>query len=332
MSHDAGPTPPDWFLEPHRRRPLTDAPLGRRVRNHVDRALSRSLPAPVYEGLQRPAAAALRMRRDRGRRRVLPDYLVIGAARSGTTTLHGGMAANPSILPASKKQVHFFEFNYQRGVGWYRSHFPLDEERREAERRRGHRVVTGEASPTYLPHPLVPGRVAETVPDVKLVVVMRNPVDRAYSHYQMVRREGNEPLSFEEAIEAEPDRLGGEVDRMASDPRYRSWAYRSWAYLDRGRYAEQLERWFAVFPRERFLLLSFDELATDQQAVFSRMYAFLGVPDHTLKRPTRLNTAPTYEPLSAETRTRLEQYFRPHNERLSRLIGVDFGWNDATRA
>src|SRR5439155_7010676 len=144
-----------------------------------------------------------------------------------------------------------FDLNYHRGIDWYRSRFPTEGYRRRVRRRRGVGQVVGEASPDYLFHPHVPARVASALPAVKLIVLLRNPVDRAFSHYWHQAKRGFEDLSFQEAVAQEPSRLNGELERVISDERYVSFERHHHSYLARGRYAEQLEVWFDLFPRQQ---------------------------------------------------------------------------------
>src|SRR3954453_12461513 len=125
------------------------------------------------------------------------------------------------------------------------------------------RPLVGEASPSYLFHPLAPDRVARLLPDARLIALLRSPVERAFSHYQHEVALGREPLSFEEAIDREDERMRGELEHMLRDPYYFSHTWWNYTYVARGRYAEQLERWFADFPREQLLVLLTDELAAD---------------------------------------------------------------------
>src|SRR5262249_28187228 len=157
------------------------------------------------------------------------------------------------------KEVSFFDRHYARGEAWYRGHFPNALRRRAVERRTGAVPLAGEASPSYVFHPFAPERVAKLVPDVRLVVLVRNPVDRALSHYHHEVALGRESLSFEDAVEQEDGRMRGELDRMR-DPSYFSHAWWNYTYLARGRYAEQLERWLTVFPRERLLIVPSEDL------------------------------------------------------------------------
>ena len=184
--------------------------------------------------------------------RALPDFLIIGAQRAGSSSLFAYVCAHPSVAEPTHKEIHFFDNNWFRGLDWYRRYFPL-------RARMGGRI-TGEASPYYLFHPAAAGRVAETLPDVRLIAVLRDPVERAYSAYQLARRQGHETLEFEEALAREVERLAGEEERILADPRYASVAHRRFSYRTRGLYAEQLERWYERFPREQLLVVRSEDL------------------------------------------------------------------------
>ena len=249
--------------------------------------------------------------------RPLPGFLVIGAQKAGTTALYAYLRQHPAITGPSWKEVSFFDRHYARGVAWYRGNFP------NSLRARGDLV--GEASPSYLFHPLAPERVAGLVPEAKLIALVRNPVDRAYSHYQHEVALGREPLSFEDALAAEHERLSGEEERMVADPAYFSHAWWNYTYLARGRYAEQLERWFASFPREQLLVLLTDELAQDPAGAYRRVLDFLGVEVRQLPSYPRIFER-DYDEMAAETRARLERCFEEPNRRLEALLDRDLPW------
>jgi Sulfotransferase domain len=151
----------------------------------------------------------------------LPDFLILGTENGGTTTLHWTLCQHPHVEPATKKEVHFFDSHrwFEKGIGWYRSRFPAP------AWGDGRRVITGEASPYYLLHPFAPHRASITVPDAKLIALLRNPVDRAYSAYKHRVLTGRESLSFEEALDAEEERTSGELEKMLSDESYHSLTY-----------------------------------------------------------------------------------------------------------
>jgi hypothetical protein len=249
--------------------------------------------------------------------RPLPDFLVLGAQKAGTTALYEYLRRHPQISGPSWKEVSFFDRHWARGESWYRGNFP------NVARTRGKHV--GEASPSYVFHPLAPRRVQEVVPEARLIVLVRNPVDRALSQYNHEVALGREPLPFEEALDVEEERLRGEQERMAADPRYFSREWWSHTYKARGRYAEQLERWLAVFPREQLLVLPSDDLGSEPARAHAQVLEFLGAS------PQRLDSYPRvyereYEPMKAETRERLAAEFEEPNRRLYELLGRDLGW------
>ena len=248
--------------------------------------------------------------------RPLPGFLILGAQKAGTTALYAYLRWHPGITGPAWKEVSYFDRHYRRGVHWYRGHFPL---------RPGERLV-GEASPGYLFHPLAPERVWATVPDARLIVLLRDPVDRALSHYHHEVALGREPLTFEEAIEAEPERTRGEEERLVREPGYFSRAWWDYTYLARGRYADQLERWLAVFPREQLLVVASDELAVEPGETYGRVLEFLGAPGHALGSYPRVYEQ-SYAEMRPDTRRRLAEHFAEPNRRLYELLGRNLGWH-----
>ena len=247
--------------------------------------------------------------------RPLPDFLILGAQKAGTTALYAYLRWHPAITGPSWKEVSYFDRHYRRGPSWYRGNFPVQARGR----------LVGEASPGYVFHPLAPERVKATVPDAKLIVLLRDPVARAHSHYHHETLLGREPLSFQEAVEAEPERTRGEEERMVRDPAYFSQTWWDYTYLARGRYAEQLERWLAVFPREQLLVLASEELAAAPAETYARVLEFLGAPDHELKGYPQIY-GQEYPDMDPEIRSRLAAYFAEPNRRLYELLGRNFGW------
>jgi Sulfotransferase domain len=280
---------------------------------------------------QRLAKAAKRVARAGTRPtsglRLLPQYLIIGAQRAGTTSLHRYLIRHPSVGNLlHTKGVHYFDTNYGRGLAWYRSHFPTDLYRRYAKRRAGVDLVVGEASPYYLFHPQVPRRVASDLPDVKLIVLLRDPVARAYSQYQHEVARGFEHLTFEQAIEHEPKRLAAETDRLLADPTYNSFSHQHHSYLARGVYVDQLKAWRSLFPEDRMLVLGSEEFFGDTDRAFQRVLAFLGLPSW---RPPayEVHNAHRYGGLDERLRAGLVDYFAGPNRALYSYLGRDFGWS-----
>jgi len=279
-------------------------------------------PAELIPTIPEPARAVLRNAvwtygKATSAIRPLPDFLILGAQKAGTTALYAYLRRHPHITGPSWKEVSFFDRHWTRGEAWYRGNFP------NVLRARGDLV--GEASPSYLFHPLAPRRVAALVPDAKLIVLVRNPVDRAYSHYHHEVALGREPLSFEDALAAEDGRTAGEEARLAAEPGYFSHAWWNHTYKARGCYAEQLERWLDVFPLERLLVLPSEELLGEPGRTHARVLEFLGAEPHLLDSYPRVFER-EYEAMRPETRAELGAYFAGPNHSLYELLGRDLGW------
>jgi hypothetical protein len=255
-----------------------------------------------------------------------PDFLIIGAQRCGTTSLFRNLAAHPVVVPPLfQKGIHFFDLNYGRGLRWYRGQFPV---RSIADRRvaaTGHRAVSGEASPYYVFHPLAAERIARDLPAVKLIVLLRDPVERAFSAYRQETARGFETEPVERALELEETRLAGELERIQADPDYVSFHHQHHAYLARGRYAEQLKRLFDLIGRERVLVLESTSFFAAPQPVWERVLAFLGLPTWHPPVFGRHNAQPS-APVPDRLRERLEEYFEPHDAELTAMLGEVPTW------
>ncbi|MGH7797297.1 MAG: sulfotransferase domain-containing protein [Candidatus Binatia bacterium] len=258
--------------------------------------------------------------------RLLPDFLIIGAQRCGTTSLQRYLIQHPCIAPSFRKEVHFFDRNLKKGVNWYRAHFPSAPHKYYVTTILRRRFLTGEASAAYLFYPHAPKRILETVPRAKLIVLLRNPVDRAYSQYQHEASLRYETLPFEAAIEQEPRRLEGEREKMLCDEGYDSYSYRHHSYLSRGVYADQLAIWMNLFSREQMLILQSEDFFAGPASVFQKVLRFLDLPPWELANFKRYN-AREYSTMDGATRRRLIEYFEPHNRRLSELVGRNFSWD-----
>lgn len=247
-----------------------------------------------------------------------PDFVIIGTQRGGTTSLHAYLSAHPNVRTPAKKELHFFTDRFARGLAWYQGQFP---------RQVPAGTIVGEATPYALFHPASPQRLLALAPEARLIALLRNPVDRAYSHYLLERSRGHEPLSFAEAIAAEPERLSGLQDRLATDANFASASHKRFSYLSRGLYAAQLERWRAVVPREQMLVLPSESLYRHPEHVMDQVARFLGIrPDTTSEFAVHNSTAGP--PLDATLRKHLVDYFSAPNARLQQLLGWDAVWGE----
>ncbi|MEP7368268.1 MAG: sulfotransferase domain-containing protein [Dermatophilaceae bacterium] len=252
-----------------------------------------------------------------GRSSMEPSFLVVGTKRGGTTSAYHWIAQHPQVAPCrTRKGTHYFDVNFERGERWFRSGF---------EGPRAPWKITGEASPYYMFHPLAPRRIAETLPAVHLIVVLREPVARAWSHHQYEVARGSEDLAFETALDLESKRLEGEEERLTEDPSYESFEHRHHSYLARGLYAEQLGRLLDLFPRDQLLVLQSEELFADPRGQLDRVWDFLGLERVRLDGLQALKPG-TYGAMPPKVRTRLQSYYAEHNQELYSLPGIDFRW------
>jgi hypothetical protein len=233
----------------------------------------------------------------------MPDFLIIGAKKCGTTFLYDLISRHPYVEPAAKKELHYFDILFkEEEIDWYRRCFP------GRGWKDGRRIITGEATP-YLELSRVPERMAKVLPQARLITLLRDPVQRAYSDYQQVRRKGREPLPFEEAIEAEK--------RQTRSLR---------RYLYRGIYVDHLLRWSKFFAEDQMLVLKSEDFFERTQETLERVLDFLNLPRWETEVSEKRNKGEYETQMAPATRQRLEEYFEPHNERLYEHLGVDFGW------
>lgn len=286
--------------------------------------------------LQRSSAQTFRALTSHAR--LLPDFLIIGGQRCGTSSLYYYLTEHPGVVSASTKEIHFFDDFYSKGLDWYRAQFPTVAYKQYIERARGRHFLTGEASPYYLFHPHVPRRVFAALPDVKLIVLLRNPIDRAYSQHWLEVAGNFETLSFEEAVRQEPERTAGEYEKMLKDENYHSYSHRRYTYLNRGIYVDQLKHWMDYYPRNQFLIIKTEDLYTKPAEVVRQTLEFLGVPadkidtnreykKYKVPSKTGYKTKDSAPKMNPKVREYLVEYFRPHNARLSEFLGRDFEWD-----
>jgi hypothetical protein len=281
-----------------------------------------SVNSTVEHVLGRKSARQLRGRL-LGRTHLLPNFVIIGAARSGTTHLLGQLNAHPNVLEGPA-ETHFFDTHrYTYGVGWYRLRFPANRVRREAYHAGVHPVLTGESSPSYLSHPNVPARVARALPGVKLLVLLRDPALRAASHWAWCLRQCGETRSLQEAVEAEigpPGDTAGiriPADKRVSDP----------LVVRRGIYQPQLERWRTHFPDDQLMVIQSERWFEDPAAVMEEVCDYLQIPRREQLPRVMRNRNKPHEPFDQEVIARLREFYRPYNEELAEYLDLDLDWN-----
>lgn len=263
------------------------------------------------------------------RQRADPDFLVIGGQKCGTTALYDYLAAHPQVVPALKKQLNYFGLEaHEHGLAWYRAGLPRRDQLARVAERLGRPAVTGEATPEYLFLPGVAERVAATFPHVRLVALLRDPVDRAYSHYHHQCRRGGEPLDFAAALDEEWARTDAAWRQLLEDGGRPDPVLLRYSYQRRGHYAEQLRRWQALFPPEQLLVLPAEQLWQEPATALRRVTDFLGLAPPPADIAYHAARSGHYDALDPAVRARLREHFRPHNEALYALPGVDWRWEE----
>jgi hypothetical protein len=254
-----------------------------------------------------------------------PSFLIVGAQRCGTTSMYKTLSQHPLVLPAVlHKGAHYFDTGYGHGPSWYRGHFPLLASARRAAVD-GQLPITGESSPYYMFHPLAGQRIHADLPGVRLLVLLRDPVERAYSAHTHETARGFETEPFERALELEPVRLAGEEARLVADPAYQSHSHQHHAYVTRGRYADQLRRLAGLFGRDRMHVVDSQRFFTDPEPVFAEVTGFLGIGPATGIAFEKHNARPR-SPMPDSLRARLEDQLADSDAALETWLGRPPTW------
>jgi hypothetical protein len=245
-----------------------------------------------------------------------PDFVIIGAQKAGTTSLYNCLKQHPSVLPASKKEIHYFSRFYHKGLPWYLEHFPLREDT----------LLSGEASPFYLLHPQSARRIADTYPEIKIILILRDPVERAISHYHQQYRRGHEPLPMLEAFQSESDRIRETWKKLLKNQKVSAIKVQKFSYLKRGEYLEQLQRYESCFAREQIHLMESRTFFFHPRHALSRLFHFLGIDPNFMPADLWPRKPGNYESIDPEVLDFLRSYYRPFNQALFQHIGEEFDW------
>ena len=254
--------------------------------------------------------------------RSLPDFIIIGTARSGSTSLYYNICQHPCVLSAAYDELGYFDSNFHLGLNWYRSLFPTLFSKWLVKRKKQF-AITGEDTPFYIWSPLVANRILKILPNVKLIILFRNPVDRAYSNYHLGVREGSENLSFEDAIQFELDSLKNfEIESEDDIKKYTI----SRSYIVKGFYADQLKIWLKLFKPEQLFITSTEDFQSNTENILNKIYDFLEIPQINLKNLEKHKVA-SYSPMNDKTRKILVDLYKIRNEELFKMINKKFDWN-----
>jgi Sulfotransferase domain len=260
--------------------------------------------------------------------RMTPSFLICGGQRCGTTSLYRALAAHPVVLKAVlHKGVHYFDTSYHRGLGWYRGHFPMRGTAARIEARLGVPAQTFESSPYYMYHPLAAERFARDLPGVKVVVLVRDPVERAHSqHAHELARGFETETDFGRALALEESRVDGEAERMRAEPGYRSFSHQHHAYRGRGEYVTYLERLALHVGRERIHVVDSAAFFAEPEREYDAVLTFLGLPRLGYPPFERHNARPRANALDPRIRAELRQHYLRYNVRLAAWLGRTPSW------
>lgn len=249
--------------------------------------------------------------------RVLPDFFVIGAVRSGTTSMYHYLDQHPSIVKSAYDELGFFDDNFKLGWAWYRSLFPTSMKKKRIKNKTG-RFLTFDDTPFYIYNETVAKRIKQFFPDGKIIVLLRNPIDRAYSNYFLGVQMGDEKRSFDEVVLEEIDHIK-QYDEIQIDE------YLSQSYLGRGLYAAQLEIWFKHFQRENILIIKSEDFSIKTSEIMEQVFEFLNLSKYKIKNVQKSNVA-EYPDMKEKTRDVLREFFTPYNEKLYDMLKIDYNW------
>ncbi len=259
--------------------------------------------------------------------RILPDFLIIGVPRGGTTSLYNYLLESPNIFPALWKEISYFSDQYENGITWYQSHFPT-KFMKYLKTRKNENFLTGEASPIYLYHPLAPKRIFEAIPQVKIIALLRNPIDRANSHYWQSVRKKRESLSFDEAVNKQLK------DEPLSDHKaFCSEMYQNKhdevlnQYLSSGICFDRIKRFFELFPKENILIIASEDFYDNPKMVCDDIAKFLKISKWELRKIKKYNYHLDQPKMDNLLRKKLVEFYKPYNEKLYHYLNRDFGWD-----
>ena len=256
--------------------------------------------------------------------RVLPDFIIIGSMKCGTTSLYYDICEHPCASPAAYDEIGFFDSNFHLGLNWYRSMFPRKKQIEDVRQKEGV-AITGEDTPFYFWNPVAAKRIQKLLPNIKLITILRNPIDRAYSEYQdLVSSESNSP-SFETFIENEINTRRKDSS-LITEENFEIFNQKN-SYLLKGIYVDQLKIWAGLFPKEQIFTLSTENLNSEPITALESVFQYLNLPDYKIKNIQRQKQK-KYVPMNSQTRKILIEFFKPHNERLFKFIGKKFDWDE----
>ena len=246
--------------------------------------------------------------------RVLPKFLIIGGVRCGTTSLYYDICKHPSVEKAAYDEIGFFDDNYHLGIDWYRSMFPTEKKMNKIQKETGF-CVTGEDTPFYIWNKSAIEKIKNLIPEIKLIVILRNPVDRAYSNYHLSVREGNENRSFKDAIRNDIKFINY---KKHNHEELTNFDFKK-SYIAKGLYYDQLINWFNTFDKKQISIVFTEDLRDNPEDTMQTIFKFLQLPFFSIKKYEKQKMS-DYNDMEKEIRMELSRYYESYNEQLFELI------------
>lgn len=256
--------------------------------------------------------------------RVLPDFFVIGPGRTGTSSLFHYLYQHPSISKSAYDELGFFDVNYHLGFNWYRSLFPSIFNRFFVKMKTKI-FLTYDVTPSYVRRPWVAKRIKDNFPKSKLIIVLRNPIDKSYSTYNLYVKQAGEARTFEEVIKDDINKISNWNVKSKDDEYFATKIENS--ILARGFYHEQLLVWYKLFSKDQILIISSEELSGDTRNTMNKIFRFLNLPEYEIPNTKKINVSKS-APMNEETRKLLISFFKPYNEKLYEFLDFNFKWDE----
>ena len=252
--------------------------------------------------------------------RMLPDFIVIGVKRCGTTSLYEQLPEHPDIMNSTQDNVGYFNNNFQLGINYYRSFFPTSWKTKNGK------IKTFEVTSSYIQKSKTAKNLFKTLPEIKLILMVRNPIDRAYSEFNLDVKEEEQEKTFEELINEEITRIEKEDESILSKNYVDKFSPKFRHYLRKGMYYEQLQPWLELFKKNQILIISAEEFENETQEIYNKIFHYIGVSKYQIKNTQKARKG-NYSKMNDHTRELLSKYFKPHNEKFFELIGRRYDWS-----
>ncbi|HEY0031151.1 MAG TPA: sulfotransferase [Bacteroidia bacterium] len=259
--------------------------------------------------------------------RILPSFFIAGVQKGGSTSLCNYLYAHPEIIPAQRKDIFYFNnpVHYAKGLNWYKAHFALKLYKMLYDKRYGTDAITLDSTPNYFEAAHAAGLIHRDFPQTKIIFILRNPVDRAWSSYQMAKRFGFEEKNFEEALALEEQRLDEEEKKIKTTAQH-NYVFQRLSYKKRGIYINYIPQWQKHFPAENLLILKSEDLFEKPQETFNKVTDFLKIKRCNTIKFDNHNPGSYSEDMNPETRASLSTFYEPYNQQLYTLLGQNYGW------